>query len=69
MTTSKNHQMLPDVPIEYAGKWIAWNDERTQIVASGSDIAEVRDAALRLGVKQPLLEKVPRPDTHYIGAL
>ncbi len=62
---NKYHRALPDVPLEYAGKWIAWSDDWTEIVASGIDVAEVSKAARALGVKQPFLEKVPRPDTHY----
>jgi hypothetical protein len=69
MTISTTPQHLPDVPVTYAGLWIAWNDERTAIIASGIDVAEVREAARRVGALQPLLEKVPRVDTHYAGRL
>ena len=51
MTTSNKDQKLPDVPIEYAGQWVAWNDEWTQIVAHGVDIAEVSESARRLVVR------------------
>jgi hypothetical protein len=67
MTTVTKQQHLPDVPVAYAGLWVAWNDERTQIIASGVDVADVREAARRLGALQPLLEKVPWVDTHYAG--
>ena len=65
MTIHPSQKPLPDVPLEYAGKWIAWNDERTEIVASGQDIAEVSQAARKMGVQQPLLEFVRLPDSLY----
>ena len=37
----------PTVPIEYAGKWIAWDHAMTRIVASGTAPAEV------LALKKP----------------
>ena len=45
-------------PIEYAGQWVAWNPERTAIISHGTDVAEVRDAALAAGYEEPLLQKV-----------
>jgi hypothetical protein len=62
-------QQPPVAPPEYAGLWIAWDDQRTRVVASGTDVAQVAAEARRLGQKQPLLEKVPRPDMRYVGGL
>ena len=53
-------------PIEFAGLWVAWDKERTQIVAHGDDVAAVRKEAIAAGHSLPLLEKVPR-DCSFIG--
>ena len=50
----------PPPPIEYAGKWIAYNSARTEIIASGSTWDEVREAADELGEHNPLCLRVPR---------
>ncbi|MGE3240599.1 MAG: DUF5678 domain-containing protein, partial [Pirellulales bacterium] len=50
----------PIVPREYAGKWIAWDQGRTQIVACGDTPSEVIDLTNRTGILEPILEKVPR---------
>ena len=48
------------VPEEYAGQWIAWNQDCTRIVARGTDLCEVRDRAITKGHARPVLQKVPR---------
>lgn len=58
----------PTVPIEYAGKWIAWNHAMTRIVASGATPREVRDAAISAGEPNPILGKSPPADVRMIGA-
>ncbi|MEX2091175.1 MAG: DUF5678 domain-containing protein [Pirellulales bacterium] len=58
----------PTVPIEYAGKWIAWDHEVTRIIASGESLSEVVQAAEQAGEIDPVLDKVPRADVHLIGA-
>jgi hypothetical protein len=49
----------PPVPLEYCGKWIAWNHERTKIVASGYTYMETRQAAVRAGEPRAFLTKAP----------
>ena len=66
---NQTQKQLPDVPIEYAGQWVAWNGQRSKIIASGKDFAEVNRATEKTGEKHPLFEKVPRPDTRYVGCL
>jgi hypothetical protein len=56
-------------PQEYAGEWIVWNKERTQVVAHGPDMVAVHRAAIAAGDTDPLLEKVHRPDRIYVGWL
>jgi hypothetical protein len=58
----------PIVPKEYAGKWIAWDHERTRIVASGSTPREARDAAIKAGELHPILGKSPPANVRTIGA-
>ena len=48
-------------PMEYAGKWVAWDRERTQIVAVGDDFAVVRQQAIAAGHRVPWMEVVPQP--------
>ena len=45
----------PTVPIEYAGKWIAWDHAMTRIVASGAAPIEVLKAAKNAGENGPIL--------------
>jgi hypothetical protein len=58
----------PMVPIEYAGKWIAWDHEMTRVMASGQSPREVRDAAIAAGEPNPILGKSPPADVRMIGA-
>jgi hypothetical protein len=58
----------PTVPIEYAGKWIAWNHAISRIIASGSSPAEVLEAAQKAGESNPVLDKVPPANVRLIGA-
>jgi len=51
---------VPPVPAEFAGQWIAWNEHRTEILAHGRQMPEVRRAALARGCPRPILQKVPR---------
>jgi len=48
------------VPAELAGQWIAWNDDRSQVLAHGTDLSEVRRQAAEHGCACPVLQKVPR---------
>ena len=47
------------IPAEYAGKWIAWNDDRTEILAHGGSLDEVRQQAVQRGCVRPILQKLP----------
>jgi hypothetical protein len=47
------------VPAQYAGQWIAWNMDRTAVVACGTDMCEVRSQALARGCTRPVLQKIP----------
>jgi len=60
-------QSPPIVPIEYAGKWIAWDFDETKIIASGRSYRETLDAALATGEPRPVLEKTPDARVRFIG--
>jgi hypothetical protein len=55
------------VPLEYAGKWIAWDFRETQIVASGESYQQTKKAAEQSGELRPVLEKVPDAKVRFIG--
>ncbi len=57
----------PLVPIEYCGKWIAWNHDQTKIVGSGHTLSEARDAALKAGESRPYLTKAPHATVRFAG--
>jgi hypothetical protein len=57
----------PVVPLEYAGKWIAWSKDGTRIVASGRTVQEVVDAAARAGESGATFEKAPKADVRFVG--
>jgi len=50
---------VPPVPREFAGQWIAWNQDCTRVVARGTDMGEVRERAITNGYAHPVLQKVP----------
>ena len=54
-------------PIEFAGQWVAWNRERTTIVAHGKYLASVHKQALAAGHDHAILQRVRRPDVSFIG--
>ncbi|MEX0613520.1 MAG: DUF5678 domain-containing protein [Pirellulales bacterium] len=58
----------PTVPIEYAGKWIAWDHAMSRIVASADSLVEVLEAAKKVGENDPVLDKVPPANVRLIGA-
>jgi hypothetical protein len=64
MTVEEYKEKFPNrpepIPAEYAGKWIAWNEARTQIVAHGDSLWSVREQALATGCRRPILHRIPR---------
>ncbi|MBN2309333.1 MAG: hypothetical protein JXR94_10200 [Candidatus Hydrogenedentes bacterium] len=47
------------IPAEFAGEWIAWNDGRSEILAHGVELTDVRRRAVERGCARPVLQKVP----------
>lgn len=54
-------------PIQFAGKWVAWNWDRTKIVAHGETMADADAAAMATGEKY-VLQKLTPPEVIFIGA-
>jgi hypothetical protein len=54
------------VPLEYAGRWIAWNMDRTNIVAHSANLGELGGAAMAAGCPQPLIQRVL--DSAFVGS-
>jgi hypothetical protein len=48
---------------------VAWNKERTVVVAHGRTLAEATEAAKTAGVADSLFERVRRPDEIIVGRL
>jgi hypothetical protein len=63
---SRPESLIPPVPIEYAGKWIAWNKDRSKIIASGATIVEAMQAAQATGEADPIYAKAPRANFRWI---
>ncbi len=64
---SDDFPIAPRVPIEYCGKWIAWDHERTRIVASGDSLAEAKESARQVGETKPILAKAPNAHVRFVG--
>ncbi len=50
----------------YTGKWIALNDTRKKVIASGDSLKEALANARKKGYRDPILSKVPRQFLEYI---
>jgi hypothetical protein len=68
MAHDQTDRRPPAVPLEFAGKWIAWNSTQTRIVASGDSLPAVRQAAHAAGEEEPIFAKAPRANIRFTGA-
>jgi hypothetical protein len=55
------------VPVEYAGRWIAWNSDHSQILADSDSIQTLWRTVRARGIPDPIFEKVPRSDVRFVG--
>ena len=55
------------VPIEYAGKWVAWSADHSVIVSSADSLQEARQKAFDGGEKNPWLDKIPDEKVRFGG--
>jgi hypothetical protein len=71
MTVEEYRKRFPDrqppVPLEYAGQWLAWNRDCTQILAHADTLDEVHELVEKLGYNDPVFHKIPRGA--FIGCL
>ncbi len=72
MNPSVDPSVIEDLPkaapVEFAGQWVAWNREQTEIIGHGSTWMDARQMAIEGGSPDPILQKVPRPESVFIGA-
>ena len=59
----------PVPPAELHGKFVAWNDAGTEIVAFGDTFAEVRAKAVAAGEKRPRYERIPPANAYSLVTL
>jgi hypothetical protein len=55
------------VPVELAGKWVAWNADHTRVVAHAETLQQLWQVVREMQVVDPVLEKVPRADVRFVG--
>ena len=68
MPTKPVRSVSPNaVPVKYAGKWVVWNSDHSQIVASADTVKDVWRIAHEQLVSDPVFEKVPRSDVRFVG--
>lgn len=59
---------LSDILRQYEGMWVALNDKRTEVLASGSSIENVLETIKKgAGLPKPIITFVSRFDTDYVG--
>jgi hypothetical protein len=62
LTLEEAKKRFPDgprpTPLEYAGQWVAWNKDRTSILAHGAKFGEVRGQAIAAGCSDPLMQRI-----------
>lgn len=68
MNAIQKTEEIPIVPIEYAGQWIAWNEDHTKIIASAKGLREAHEKALRTGEEHFWMDKVPSSKDFFGGA-
>ena len=59
----------PPAPIEFAGEWVAWSHDRTEVLTHGDDLEAVYAAAVAAGHPNAVFQKVPEANVYFIGAL
>lgn len=66
-TKPLNSPSTRSVPIEFSGKWVAWNSDHSRIVAHSDDVHELWRIALDHQIADPVFEKIPRADARFVG--
>ena len=60
-------QSTTSVPVEYAGKWVAWNSDHSRIVAHSDSVQHLWQVVQADRIPDPIFEKVPRADVRFVG--
>lgn len=55
------------VPVEFAGKWVAWNAEHTRIIAHAESLQQLWQTVRATKIDDPVFEKVPHADVRFVG--
>jgi hypothetical protein len=56
-------------PPEFAGMYVAWNDEETEIIAHAVSLEELIQQIDAMGQPEAIIERVRRLDEHFVGHL
>jgi hypothetical protein len=63
--------ILPEIPRELAGKWVAWarsGGANYQIVAAGDELGDVLDQVFQRGLRYGVTyQRLPAPDKRPVG--
>ena len=62
-------QSATSVPVEYAGKWVAWNSDHARIVAHSDSMQTLWHLVRSERIPDPIFEKIPRADVRFVGML
>jgi lipocalin len=54
---------------KYKGLWVALNEKEEKVISSNKDAKSAYEAAKKMGVKIPILFKVPEFSAPYIGGV
>lgn len=57
------------VPVEYSGKWVAWNADHSQIVAYDETLTALWKIVCERQIPDPVFEKVPSAEIRFVGGL
>jgi len=64
MSLEEYRRRFPDrpepIPLEYQGKWIAWDEGHRNIIASADDLPDVRKLVMAMGHTDPIYQFVAR---------
>lgn len=66
-TRTTNPQLPKGVPLEFAGKWVAWNTGHTHIIAHADSLHQLWQIVREENVDDPVFERVPRTDVRFVG--
>ncbi len=68
MSKIRKQEAVVTVPAKYAGKWVAWSEDQTHVVASGQTIQEVSEKVKKKGDRNVWFDKIPDAHVRFGGA-